>query len=1266
MDPRNSEAGDIFLNWPEGFYPQEQSQFNDAMMSGESPYGNTAFQDFTTLDQYESSPGGLTMRGSTKLEVDNTAASVGMHVQHGPQIVPAASAETSSQDSSSDTSSRRKRKTTESPMSDATADNGTKVKQEDNKAHLQQVRSFDRKFTQPMNNLTLEQQISQMEFNSAASSPVHTREGHAMSLDAQMHMPVPSHMARFNPQGSPLDTINPGMFAMSAGQENSPGAATAMMFGQASPANQMFSTPPSDSPEAFNGAQNWNNAIAQNSAWSADFANGLASPNGISFNPALASAVGFPGANASGKQASTTERSPLHIGHISNKSRVETQIAVVMTLEKPPPGIEQLHLPLHTIAKSKLLAKEEYEKSKVLELHTMLVCTSAMHNPAFKEKALLNAAAQSNAEIQARAEAAREVGDEDRNDPKNVDEEDRPANGGEVRICSNCIQRERKRAGRKKTKREEEQQHWERFETERVVVFNSNEYLPFKPCDPTQPQQRDPALGPDPDPYVPPEGALSVSAAMRIACYCRHQSEKEGFRVIFTLKDHHGNVVAQEMSDSILITDDHKTHPQSFSTSVPSEPFYQQNANFSANGLTMSHSMVDMASHATPFTASRSAGNLQALALGTTFNPHSHVHPMQNSGFQSQATSATMTPISLSRPGSPTSAGQSGPNKKRKSSSSFHRKIPSGLTMTPRVDTSQPPSSNMPSAISMNSQFSPTNANFPGQMNPPFMTIPANTGAAGFLNSGPPTPSESNYYNFGSAAVDTPQVPNNQAYFSHPSSAVHSRASSPVLQHGRGNMAAYARQQPIQTSTNNMNARPAAFHAPSNSVGGDISRVQYPILLRVAPDNGPTSGGNEVAVLGENFNTGTRVMFGDIVATTTFVNSNSIVAIAPASSVAGYVQVSLSAPPGTPSYPTSLPSKPYRYVVNQEQMLTMALKYFSADRNLNSEQFQEYVRSMATKFAQSQISSAGMQQQGYSAGGTQRFAMEAAQIEALVLEVFDAVDAASNGSTKLPPSSCDLPCETGATMLSLACSYGMPRLVAVLLARGADADTRDNGGFTPLMHAALHGRADIFRMLVAYGAADPAMRSLGGYSALDLAPPALRQTLKEIVRETRRRRLSNAAGLRTNLSHASLASSVRSWDISSASLYESESASSSSSISGSPSRPVSRRPSTHAGEQRPVLEGRGELLMSKIAAMSMAQKKKCREASEPSAAAKKVSRGLQLGLNAVSLRAFQKRVHRFAASKADVVWAYYLVSSAEYQDGNGQQCVTNHTHRSLF
>ena len=313
------------------------------------------------------------------------------------------------------------------------------------------------------------------------------------------------------------------------------------------------------------------------------------------------------------------------------------------------------------------------------------------------------------------------------------------------------------------------------------------------------------------EPYSAPEGALSVAAAMRIACYCRHQSEKEGFQVIFTLKDQQGNVVAQAMSDSILITDDHKTHPPALTTMSSDMLFHP--AHFQPNGLPTSYSMMDLPSHAQPFTSSRSTGNLHALAYGQQpqFNPHSHVHQLPNNAFASQATSATMTPTSLSRPGSPTSAGQVGPNKKRKSSS-FHKRVPSGLQMTPRVDTSQPLSANIASGVSIGSNFSPTGAAFAQQNDQSYMTIPNNSGPAQYFGSGPPTPAhEGAQFAFGqNHQLDIARAQNASAYFSHPSSAVPSRSNSPVMPHSRPNMSAYARQ-PIQTPTNHVSRASQIF-----------------------------------------------------------------------------------------------------------------------------------------------------------------------------------------------------------------------------------------------------------------------------------------------------------------------------------------------------------------------------------------------------------------------------------------------------------------------
>ncbi|EME47647.1 hypothetical protein DOTSEDRAFT_69563 [Dothistroma septosporum NZE10] len=901
----------------------------------------SAFDQFTNMDAYAASNSPMPLNSKP-----------------GPDTAD------SSQDSSSDTSSRRKRKTeSESPISDPITEIGNRdgqIKQEtDMKIHLadiSQVRSFDPPF-QPMNQLSLGHGDSSM-FNSAASSPVQRTDYDAMSLDAHVNMPRADVAAQF--ENSPVQTINPGMFTIGGSRDQSP-ATNNLMFNQASP-NALFSTPSSDSQDFANNPS-WNPPLAQNPNWPGDFNNSLTSPGAIAYTP-CPGANGTPAASMFGIGA-RPGRSPLNIAPISTKSRVETQINVVMTLEKPPPGIENLHLPLHTIAKSKLLAKDEYDRSKVLELHTMLVCSSAMHNAQFKEKALQRAASALNEEIQQRAELARESTDDEKNDPKNVEEADKPANGGEVRICSNCIQRERKRAGRKKTKREEEQQHWERYETERVVVFNSNEYLPFKPYEGGQQPLRD---GIDGEQYIPPEGSLQVTAAMRIACYCRHQSEKEGFQVIFTMKDQQGNVVAQQMSDSILITDDHKTHPPSFSSAVAGDGFYQ-NAAFLPNGLPMSHSMVDMTQHIQPFTSSRSAGNLQALAYTAGYNPHSHVHQLPGSGYNSQTTSATMTPTSLSRPGSPTSAGQVGPNKKRKSST-FHRKVPSGLTMTPRVDTSQSPSSNMPSAMSMGSQFSPSHQGLPNQMNQSYMTIPNNNGPAQYYNSGPPTPNESGPFNFSQPQVDLSQMPANQAYFSHPSSAVPSRSSSPVM-NSRGNMAAYARQQPIQTPTNSINARPQSIFANQAraGAGGDqASPGPAPMVQRTIPSEGSVAGGNEVAILGEGFAPGMQVAFGDQIAQTSFLSSTGLSAIAPANRP-GSVFVTVVPPHGQPRYLEQSSNPVYKYTQSNEDVMVMALKQLSEQHFGQSDGWQAFAQQNAASYMQQRVGRAdtGFQQQGYTA-----------------------------------------------------------------------------------------------------------------------------------------------------------------------------------------------------------------------------------------------------------------------------------------------------------
>ena len=636
----------------------------------------------------------------------------------------------------------------------------------------------------------------------------------------------------------------------------SPTSVKAPKTADGSPAT-MFPNPAATSgaPEMFSNNQMWG-VPAQNPAWNNDYSNAFASPGALGLTPSPVANEPAPFA-AAGPIPAEDDRIPLHIGPIPAKSRVETQINIRMTMDRLPPGIKRLHLPTHTIAKAKLLSKEGSQLDDSLELHTMLVCTSAMTQPHLRQRALRSAAAQNNDNIQARGAAGGIKKEEEE-----LDEEDKPANGGEVRICQNCINRERKRAARKKLKKEEEQAHWEKYETERVIVFNTNEFKEWLAWQQSPPPKDHNLPAGSADIYPPTETAMQVTAPMRIACYCRHQNEKDGFQVIFTIKDQQGKVVAQQISDSILITDDHKTHPLA---AMPGHVWY--NGEFAQPAFGTSQSMIDLHSQMPAMPMSKSTGNLQAMAFGPgqPFQSSSSMHPMP--GYPSATTSGTMTPRNLSRPASPTGLGQAGPSKKRKSSSA-HRRLPSGLAMT-RVDTNQTPGAAAPSAVSA-TPFSPTGGNFtPGGDNS-YISLP-HSGSLAQYHTQPPTPSDNPAFPYGALNRTTSLDNTNfQAFYSAPSSAHQSRAASPVLQ--GPNLAAFQRQQG-HGPTNNLPIRnnPFAVQTPVSSAPSMSVETERPnpIINKVTPSEGPISGGIEVSIYGQGFTPGMDVMFGDRIATAT-------------------------------------------------------------------------------------------------------------------------------------------------------------------------------------------------------------------------------------------------------------------------------------------------------------------------------------------------------------------------------------------------------------
>lgn len=237
----------------------------------------------------------------------------------------------------------------------------------------------------------------------------------------------------------------------------------------------------------------------------------------------------MPSVNALNHHFEPSIPSTLTIHPTPQKSRVETQIPIRLTLFPMPKGAKRLHLPTYSISKPKLLAKPTPPKAvDLLELSTMLVCTSAMQEPVKRQKALARAV-QMNPRSKKEETRRSSSGDM----PSVEDDENSPLNGGEVNICMGCITRERKRAARKKSKRPEEEEPWQRDEAKRIIVFNTSEVKDWQI--PTSSSARSSvADGAAPEAHMPlfPEGAMQIDAPMRIACYCRHQNEKMGFQYV--------------------------------------------------------------------------------------------------------------------------------------------------------------------------------------------------------------------------------------------------------------------------------------------------------------------------------------------------------------------------------------------------------------------------------------------------------------------------------------------------------------------------------------------------------------------------------------------------------------------------------------------------------------------------------------------------------------------------------------------------------------
>ena len=755
----------------------------------------------------------------------------------------------------------------------------------------------------------------------------------------------------------------------------------------------------------------------------------------------------------------------LTIQPTSLKSRVETQIPIVLTLSPMPPGAKKLKLPQNTVSKPKFLVKGDYEpNSDTLELHTSLVCTSAMQEKVKLDRALARARGEELAPYNKPSPASSASSTSSR------DDEDKPLDGGEVKICAGCIQRERKRASRKKQKKPEEEEAFARDEEKRVVVFNTSQIKDWAEVARDSPEAQ---IKPNPRGWSASPGSMQIELPMRIACYCRHQNEKLGFQVIFTIKDHRGRVIAQSLTNPIMITDDHKTHTapvvQPAAAPLPNAPAVP-----GAGVFQSSETPAPKPKMPKMFKQSFSTNDLNGLQ--NNFNPSFPMSSNSSNPFAiSNVASGTMTPRNLSRPASP--SGPQGPTtKKRKQSGSG--KLPTGLTMT-RLDTAPNQATQSTSSIPNTAATSPYTPNMTSYAAPPQPQLhqqhqlqqqqlqqPAYV-AARPLGSGtsPPTPNGNDYINRSFSMENLSR----QVMISAPPSRQPSRPGSPI------------------SGRNSFSGAEQTLSAVDMQPMNQMTRRAPPLIHKLVPGEGSVTGGTEVTLLGNGFYQGLEVMFGDTEATTTtFWGEKCLNCIAPPALQPGtvtvvfkhehrnYVQQSPQARPML-----------FTYTDDRElEMFRLALRTIGKHMSLPTDD----PYSAAQQLLQSSQQSLWGAPSGYM--GQQRggggVPMDMLELETTMVQLLDYMDLrAPSALTKL-----DVRRPTGLTMLHLASSLGLTRFVAGLLARGANPHLLDNNGHTPMHHAAMSGHTHIIHRLRMSGASHK-VRSLKSFTPADLATSLL-------------------------------------------------------------------------------------------------------------------------------------------------------------------------------
>ncbi|KAG0165026.1 hypothetical protein DFQ28_009365 [Apophysomyces sp. BC1034] len=710
------------------------------------------------------------------------------------------------------------------------------------------------------------------------------------------------------------------------------------------------------------------------------------------------------------------------------KSRVETQIKVCVQLVNTSGELannwSHLRLPDYMVAKDKLKRKQQKyvsdEKtslidSEVLNLEAAVVCDSHADN--------------------------------------------------EIIMCTSCVHRERKRLKRKRDNKvaraankeggaakvaslcaidlpDLDDENVMAQERRKILLFNCNEYVEFHGGEATLPT--------------------------RVTCYCRHHSEKVGFRIVFTLKDSHNHVIATGRSPPIMITDDHK------SSKVQTGARKRPRTEFDS-------SRVDVES---PATSRRKASNTISVNNdGET-----------DSGVSSPVTSAPATPSSQADEIPESSPGPAKPCGEDDSTYEDQVSTSTSLAMnSSHVDghTSGPSVENFLSHLQQHQ---------PGATVPFNMTPHMPQGELfNFLNS-----DDMHMVQLMSQQDMAPSTSSQQQVEQHqqPLPLVHpDQHHQQILTQFQNNpMQSVVHRRRLMTG---MTCAPQQWQTGNNiyakmqqkqAVEG-AKTTNLPRLHRLIPSEGPIYGGAEVTVLGSNFYEGLTCLFGENPAVPTHCwSTNTLLCILPPAANAGPVVVSFKEHP----------------LMLEGQDVVLFTYFDESDRALMELALQvvglktmgkvEDARQIAMRIVQGDNGERKSHNSSTTFTGNFRLeyrnyltykAAEAAYYNARMLclgqleeQVTAALVAVSKMGTKYR-GDISLTNRNRHSLLHLATMCGYVRLVRALVKLGCNVDQTDRNGFTALHFASWTGKEEIVRVLI--GIANVEVKNLMGKTAEKLA-----------------------------------------------------------------------------------------------------------------------------------------------------------------------------------